>query len=379
MNLSARIGVAIVLLAGAALFVVSLQMEVPEAKGDDDTPGESGGIQLQAGPEAKPGVLDSHETCQGCHEEIWNEWVEDRHSKAFVGALYTELSENRTNPTCWSCHAPRPILETGIDASAVERTHDRDAGITCLTCHVDAERKHVVASGEHARGDAAVPPDCGPVGWDKYPSGTRQEETIQFCGRCHNLHGTHLEFLGSKYAREGQTCLTCHMQEKVGEVANGGQPRKRRSHRMHGGHSPKMLRRAMRLDPRIENGRVFVRIVNKGAGHRIPTDARHRAIRLYAAFFSAEDVPIPVHVNGVPQREVELDVVRLFYRQEQKEPTQVEPAGTLGKNNWRESSTKIPEAARGGGYVRLQLYYMLRHDWPKHKATLVEEKKVPLE
>ena len=76
--------------------------------------------------------------------------------------------------------------------------------------------------------------------------------------------------------------------------------------------------------------------------------------------------------------EIEMDLVRLFYRHEQRDPTQIDPDGTLGKNNWRESTADIPKAA-AGGHVRLQLYYMLRWDWPKHKATLVEERKVKLE
>ena len=67
-----------------------------------------------------------------------------------------------------------------------------------------------------------------------------------------------------------------------------------------------------------------------------------------------------------------MDVIRLFYRHEQRDPTQIDPAGTLGKNNWRDSKFPIPAAARGGS-ARLRLYYHLNWSWPMHKGVLVEE------
>ena len=370
MSGGARLGIALVLLLGAGLFIAALQGDTPPESDGAGVPENEPMVPMSPGVPAKVGVLDKNENCKRCHEEIWKEWVDDRHSMAWKGALYTELSDNHRDKNCWSCHAPRPILETGLASPAEARTNDREAGITCITCHVNKERTHVVGSGEHPRGDADVPPDCGPVGWPRFPSNNRQEETINFCGRCHNLHGTHTEFLGSKYAREGKTCLSCHMEEVVGPVATGGKPRRRRSHRMSGGHSQKMLQRAMRLDTRLEKDKVIVRIVNQGAGHRVPTDARHRAIRLFAQFYDRFDAPVGA--------EIEMDLVRLFYRHEQRDPTQIDPEGTLGKNPWRESTATIPERARDGT-VRLHLYYMLRHDWPKHKATLVVEEKVKLD
>ena len=58
--------------------------------------------------------------------------------------------------------------------------------------------------------------------------------------------------------------------------------------------------------------------------------------------------------------------------------TSPDPAGTLGKDNWRESGISIPVEAQGGK-VRLTLYYLLRHDWPPRKGTLVDEREVALE
>ncbi|MHC4669516.1 MAG: multiheme c-type cytochrome, partial [Planctomycetota bacterium] len=325
--------------------------------------------------------LEAPESCRECHAEIYEEWTQDRHSQAWVGALYTEISDNHKDPNCWSCHAPRPILETGLDSPAEARKNFREAGITCLSCH--KRGNHVVGPIEDPEDTPDVRAACGPVYDPAFPvdRADAQQATIAFCGVCHNLHGTHLEFMGSQYYREGKTCLSCHMEEEVmGPVAKGGRPRPRRVHRLPGGHSPAMLQRAMRFDAQREGDRIVARVVNQGAGHRIPTDARHRSIDLRVAFFDPYGQPVPVAhpESGALEREIRIDRIRLYYRQEHREPTQVDPAGTLGKDNWRESSVAIPTAAQGG-HARLRLYYNLKWSWPPEKARLVQEGTVPLD
>ena len=88
--------------------------------------------------------------------------MEDRHSKAWVGELYTELSKNHTDANCWSCHAPRPIFETGLDSPAETRARYRTSGITCLTCH---------KSGNHVLGPIRDPrrAACGPAYDSRHP------------------------------------------------------------------------------------------------------------------------------------------------------------------------------------------------------------------
>lgn len=377
MSAPARFVLALILVLGAGLFVLALAWPEPTGPAPESPP-EGGTAGTPAAPPARPGILDSHETCKECHEEIWREWSEDRHSQAWVGALYTEKSQNHTDTSCFSCHAPRPILETGLDSPAEARQDFRESGINCLTCH--QRGRHVVTSG--APGAVAAP--CGPVHDPAFPDDRpdMREATINFCGVCHNLHGTHLEFMGSKYYRDGMTCLSCHMAEEVvAPVVNGGPPKARRSHRFPGGHSREMLRKAMTIVASRDKDRIVARVVNQGAGHRIPTDARHRAIRLRVAFLDAYGQPVPVldPQTGNLEREALLDLIRLFYRQEQKEPTQIDPEGTLGKDNWRESSIAIPAAAKGGGKALLRLYYNLSPYEPVEQGTLVEEKVVDIE
>jgi len=379
-NFGVRLVLVGTMLVGAALFLFALQSEPPQPEPVRE------GTQADATPQpdappAKPGVLDSSTSCRECHREIYDEWAGDRHAKAWIGELYVELSQNHSDPNCFSCHAPRPILETGLDSPAESRGEARESGIDCLSCH---RRGDHVAGPSRTHGPVAGrQPDCGPMFDPAMARTGAQEQTATFCGVCHNLHGTCDEFLGSQYAREGKTCLTCHMEETVAPAVTGGPPKARRVHQWPGAHSERMLKRAMKFEAHLEDGEVKARIVNRGAGHKIPTDARHRAIYLRIAFFDAFGQPVrvtttdPISQREVTDLEVSMDVVRLFYRQEQREPTQIDAAGTLGKDNWRDSTFPVPDAARGGS-VRLRLYYHLKWSWPMHKGVLVQESKLEI-
>ena len=179
------------------------------------------------------------------------------------------------------------------------------------------------------------------------------------------------------------TCLSCHMQEVVAPVVTGGPPRARMAHRWAGGHSKRMLQKALRMESRLDGDLVKVRVTNAGAGHKVPTDARHRGIYVRIAFFDQYGQPVrvttmdPLTQREVSDLEVNMDVIRLFYRHEQREPTQIPPAGTIGKDNWRDSEFPIPEGAKGGR-VRLRLYYLLNWSWPMRKGTLIDEQEIRL-
>lgn len=374
MSAAARWIAVAALLGGAALFLLSLRNE-PEPSPAPNKAGPGTTESVPQGPPAKPGILDSHETCKGCHEEIYREWESSYHAQAWVDPLFRELSQDYHDQTCHSCHAPRPIHETGF-ATAETRGSDRESGINCLTCHKKGE--HVVGPIRDPQANPEAPADCGPAYDPAHASDESQQATIVYCGICHNAHGTHEEFLGSRFAREGMTCNTCHMPEVVRPIVKGGKPRRSRVHTFPGAHSEETLRAAMGIEAKREGDRIVARVVNKGAGHKIPTDARHRGIHLRVSFFDAYDKPVAAtNDKGETGREVTIDLVRLFYRQEQREPTQVDPDGTLGKNNWRESSIAIPPGAKGG-HAQLRLYYLLNHAWPMEKGVLVEQKKVPL-
>ncbi|MHC4819590.1 MAG: hypothetical protein ACYTF8_16215, partial [Planctomycetota bacterium] len=97
MSLAARLVLVGALLIGAGLFAGALLLE-PAAEPAGPSPEGPDADAPPAGPAAKPGVLDADENCRGCHAEIYAEWQQDRHSKAWTGALYTEISNNHKDP-----------------------------------------------------------------------------------------------------------------------------------------------------------------------------------------------------------------------------------------------------------------------------------------
>ena len=79
--------------------------------------------------------------CQSCHPAIWREWENSMHAKAWVDEIYqaaaSQVPDRETK--CDQCHAPQPILVTGIGRMPQLRDRDREAGVSCLVCHLDAQ------------------------------------------------------------------------------------------------------------------------------------------------------------------------------------------------------------------------------------------------
>ncbi|MBL0141733.1 MAG: hypothetical protein IPP91_06595 [Betaproteobacteria bacterium] len=142
-------------------------------------------------------------------------------------------------------------------------------GLVCAACHV---RRHE-RFGPLPRVDAPV-----------LPAGTRRPHggyvaqaafsDSRFCAPCHQfppdgrsingklLENTYEEWLGSRQARQGRQCQSCHMPD--------------RRHLWRGIHDQEMVRRALHREvrvKRIDAQRIGVTVVlaNRDAGHYLPT------------------------------------------------------------------------------------------------------------
>ena len=105
-----------------------------------------------------------------------------------------------------------------------------------------------------------------------------QHKTEELCASCHGAFGTISEFKQSKFAKQGQTCQSCHMPKVKRAVAVGGKERMVASHAWKGGDL-EMLKRAVKMEASVmADGVVVVTIANVGAGHKFPTGVEsHRA------------------------------------------------------------------------------------------------------
>src|SRR5262249_53480463 len=98
---------------------------------------------------------------------------------------------------------------------------------------------------------------------------------------CHNQHKTTDQWRASDYAKRGEDCASCHMQEAARPGARSGRGR---SHAFPAAHDAGMLRKAAVLDVRRDGEQLVVALANVAAGHNFPTEERHRAVDILVRF-----------------------------------------------------------------------------------------------
>jgi len=295
---AARILIALVIVGGIVAGAVLLA--APKGEGE-----ESGG--------ASGGELTSAQ-CASCHEQAAKDHAADWHSQAFTDPDALKLSKNFQDEQCVSCHAPTPIYKTGIGMRVFARRERREEGVNCVSCHLREDG--TVAAG-------ADFPDS--------PCRARKDDFIgvaKHCNGCHNQHWTVDEFMAWK-ARTGrpETCIDCHT-----------------PHKFEGGHSLRMLKAAVTLSAEVEDAKLVVKVTNSGAGHKIPTDSRHKSFNLLVTVKDAEGDVLTLHE--------ELAEYRLYYRQQNIDSTQILPGET------REHEFVLPDDRKGT--VIVDLVYCLK-------------------
>lgn len=222
-------------------------------------------LAIFGAPEAEAEIspFQSSAECKECHPAVYAEWQESQHSHSWTNPLVRapDQSNNFSNSDCIDCHAPKPIFDTGIGERVLPRTIRRVEGVDCIACHA-------LPDGQMAGTLENRSARCRPVI-------KRELRNPQYCAGCHNQHGTMDQWEASEYPDLGQNCLSCHMPEI--QRADG------RTGRRHDclGAAPVMLKQAVELDVRVEDGVWTASVTNVGAGHNYPTDERSRASDLF--------------------------------------------------------------------------------------------------
>lgn len=226
----------------------------------------------------RPFTFASNADCRPCHREIWDECAADQHAQAWFNEPLLPQDPRRTE--CNNCHAPEPILETGIEELAVIRTARFEEGVGCIECH---------RNGDHVEGPLpGADAPCNPVENAAFT-------TSNVCNACHAPHGSFAEWKGSAWAERGMTCQGCHMPLVERPSAAGGPVRTVRSHRMRTQRDPALLREAMSLDVALERGALAITLTNTGTGHAIPGEIFNREIFVATRFTSADGRELAVH------------------------------------------------------------------------------------
>jgi cytochrome c553 len=270
----------------------------------------------------------SASVCQSCHEDIYGQWSGSMHAKSTalrdpihellyrqeVGDPREEGQIHRASgrfPVCLNCHAPNAAKDqvTKLDA--------KDAyaeGVNCVACHQISGYKGVrrpegglrlgilayETSPDRLQGATGFPFDktrAEQQGNPHLPTGEldtfgvvipaalplqanpQMLRSSELCLGCHHLRpnpqGVPLCATGDEIGASGSqvTCQSCHM-----PIADG-----MANHSMGGGHSPAMLRRAIKMHVDVEPNGAGVTanvVMENQLPHKMPTGAPFRNMQV---------------------------------------------------------------------------------------------------
>ncbi len=292
--------------------------------------------------EAYQGFQDGK--CQSCHPAIWREWEDSMHAKAWTDEIYQAAAQQVPDreTKCDQCHAPQPILMTGIAEMPKLRNRQREAGVSCLVCHLDAQ------------GAMNGPPASAETYFHANVTNPVYTEPTTLCATCHGQqsvpeHDQVSSFLDSDFA-ENANCATCHMPVvKRLQSTTSHQSINGRKHTWRGSRSVAQLKRAATLQLQYADGKVNVKIRSR-TGHILP---------------------------GGTLRTIVLEVTLLApdstERQTQHTSISAENANRLLPNEDR-TYTFNTASAKTGDTIRVRLIYQLTPDTPEAKRILMAEK-----
>ena len=243
----------------------------------------------------------SAELCGRCHRAIFEAWKDSSHSKAMQSWLFQdalELTETDfgkgARRTCLRCHSPVGIALGDIN---LEKKVSWE-GITCDYCH--SLRSVSMAEANPKAVVVFTLVKSGPLkDASSMAHGTEFSEihtSSLACAPCHEYQNalgfplltTFSEWKKSRYAKEGKQCQSCHMYRVAGDVVD---PRLKRSslakinlHQMPGSHSVTQLTKAitaqLSTSRKGDQLQVVVTVVNREAGHYVPTGSPLRQLIL---------------------------------------------------------------------------------------------------
>jgi hypothetical protein len=202
--------------------------------------------------------------CGGCHTDVFAEWSQSLHHRAWTNANARTATKDFQIESCRPCHSPHSVFETGFDRRPEYRDFNQADGVHCLSCH--------------GLGDGVAAARTLPDAPCKPRFDARMVAADQ-CYPCHEpTHHAFAEYEESDAFALGIRCADCHM--PIVARADG---RTGRSHGPHGGMNAEFVKKGLRWRAAVAGGAVVVELANR-TGHRFPGEIPSRALLVSVRF-----------------------------------------------------------------------------------------------
>jgi len=224
---------------------------------------------LSAAPTLPAGYVGS-ETCNGCHEDIYNGIAKSPHH-----VVDTDAKRGFQGRACESCHGPGQKHAESGDPALIRNPANLPAAATdkiCLTCHLNQPTQVGRLESSHARNQVACTvchkvheseplmvrkaeatnklcANCHLNEWAQFqrPFHHKLPEGDMSCVDCHNPHGSIRPAMQQAFAANEPGCFGCHG-DKRGPFTFEHAPVRfegcQACHEPHGSANPRMLKRA---------------------------------------------------------------------------------------------------------------------------------------
>jgi len=241
--------------------------------------------------------------CGSCHEEIYKEWSQSMHSKAWKDQYYrTEFKYDGSTPVCKNCHTPlenqqkyrytefrdRDMLDPVLKPNPNFDPDLQNEGVTCAVCHIQNGR----IVGPFGSVNAPHPVKADP----EMSSGSK------YCLKCHTIAGKRWDTFYkippcgtiAEIKADGNEpdCVGCHMPPAERPLVKGFEPRRVGRHLFHGGHHPYKVKSALSVEYEKEvegDGVKFIfTLTNTGTYHYLPTGTPDRHLTLELRLFGQD-------------------------------------------------------------------------------------------
>jgi hypothetical protein len=152
--------------------------------------------------EPETALVPAAADCERCHQEVYREWQDSLHARAWVHDRFQSASADARAEACVGCHAPGPVTGTAPPSVRAER---REEGVTCITCHLSPRPD---AAPLTMRGPLAR---TSPIEIHPIVEADPLFRSSELCGTCHAGTLAEWQTASAPVGGEKQTCQGCHM------------------------------------------------------------------------------------------------------------------------------------------------------------------------